>query len=85
MSDNRMEALERAVGHLAEQLIALARVTTAQAVVCRAVVDMVGRPGASVEDVRDHAVEMGDIMDAEIGAAVRTILADAPAGAGTLQ
>lgn len=85
MSDTRMEALERAVGQLAEQLIVMARATTAQAVVCRAVVDMVGRPGASVEDVRDHAVEMGDIMDAEVGTAVRAILADAPAGYGRVQ
>jgi hypothetical protein len=85
MSADRIEALERAVAQLAECVVAQAQATTAQAVIARAVVDMIGRAGASVEDVRDHALDMGDAMLAEIGAAVRTILANAPAGAGTLQ
>jgi len=82
---DRIEALERALAQLAEQLLVVAQAATAQAVIARAVVDLTGRAGATIEDVRDRAVEIGDTMPGEIGAAVRTILADAPASAETLQ
>ena len=85
MSDNRIEALERAVTQLAENMVVQAAATAAQAVVARAVVDLIGRAGASLDDVLDHALVIADDMTAEVGAAVRAILADAPAGHGRMQ
>ncbi|KQT96066.1 hypothetical protein ASG60_20750 [Methylobacterium sp. Leaf469] len=85
MSVDRIEALERAVEQLAQHLVVQAAATAAQAVVCRAVVDLIGRAGASLDDVRDHALVIAEDMTAEVGTAVRAILADAPAGHGTLQ
>ena len=58
---------------------------TAQAVIVRAVVDLVGRAGLSLDDVRDHALDIAAGMPVEVDTAVRVLLAEAPAGVGVLQ
>jgi hypothetical protein len=85
MSIERIEALERALAAFGEQVVALAEATTAQAVVCRAAVDLLSQAGISIDDVRDRALVIAAGMPGEIDGAVRTLLAETPAGAGMLQ
>lgn len=85
MSDERIEALERVVAQLADALVTNTATITAQAVIVRAVVDLVGRAGLSLDDVRDHALAITAGMPGEVDTAVRTVLAEAPAGAEVLQ
>lgn len=85
MSIERIEALERALAAFGEQVVALAEATTAQAVVCRAAVDLLGQAGVSIDDVRDRATAIAADMPGEVETAVRVLLAEAPAGTGVLQ
>lgn len=56
-----------------------------QAAIVRALVDLVGRAGVPLDDVRDHALAIAAGMSGEVDVAVRMLLAEAPAGAGVLQ
>lgn len=85
MSTDRIEALEQIVGQLASALADQAAATTAQAVIARAMVDLLGQAGVSLDEVRDLALMIAEDMPVEIGTTVRTILADAPAGHGRVQ
>ena len=80
MSDDRIEALERIVVQLADALALQRETMTAQAVILRAVVDVV-----ALDDVRDLALYLAAGMPGEVDTAVQTLLAEAPAGAGVLQ
>ncbi|MCJ2032625.1 hypothetical protein [Methylobacterium sp. J-068] len=80
MSDDRIEALERIVVQLADALVAQRETMTAQAVILRAVVDLV-----ALDDVRDLALYLTAGMPGEVDAAVRTLLTDPPACPGAIQ
>ena len=85
MSEDHIEALERIVAQLADALVAQTATMTAHAVIVRAVVDLVGRAGIPLDDVRDHALAIATSMPGEVDTAVRTLLAEAPAGTGRVQ
>lgn len=85
MSIERIEALERAVAQLSQCLATTASAMVAQGVVIRAAVDLMTEGGGTLDAVRDRAVAMSADMAGGIEDAVRTILASAPAGTGTLQ
>ena len=85
MSMERIEALERMVAQLAEHVGTQAAATVAQAVVCRAVADLLVRGFCSLDDVRDHAFLIADAMGEEVRTALRSLLSEPTASAGQLQ
>lgn len=85
MSANRIEALEQAVAQLAQALATTAQAVVAQGIVTRAAIDSLTDGGGSLDDVRDRALDMAEIIGEDLIAAVRTILAVAPAGMERMQ
>lgn len=85
MPTDRIEALERQVAEFADHVVALAQTTVAQGIVCRVAVDLLGRAGVSMDEVRDIACGAAEGMSGEVATAVRVLLAEPPAGAGRVQ
>lgn len=85
MSEERIAALERQVAELTQYILDLVAGTTARTVIVGALVELIGRAGVRLDDVRDVALDAAAGMPAEVDTAVRSLLAEPLVGTGILQ